>query len=75
MSSSEPVITLLASVGLSYLAYTLTATLVPLLGPDLIAKGLAGRDMLKRGFKRDEDALTTDTVAPPPQLQQSGNLL
>ncbi|KAK4054046.1 tunicamycin resistance protein [Microbotryomycetes sp. JL221] len=52
---AEPVITLLLSCTLSLCAYKLTAVLVPMLGPDLLAKGLGGRDMLKPGFKRDED--------------------
>jgi UDP-N-acetylglucosamine--dolichyl-phosphate N-acetylglucosaminephosphotransferase len=55
---SEPLITLLASVGLSYLAYRLTASLIPLLGPNLVAKGLGGMDMLKLGFKRDEELVS-----------------
>lgn len=53
--TSEPLLTLLLSLGLSLIAYKLTATLVPLLGPDLVAKGLGGRDMLKRGYKRREE--------------------
>lgn len=52
---SEPLLTLLLSLALSVIAYKLTATLVPLLGPDLVAKGLGGKDMLKVGFKRNED--------------------
>lgn len=52
---SEPALTLGASIVLSLVAYKLTATLVPLLGPNLVAKGLGGVDMLKAGFKRDED--------------------
>lgn len=51
-SSNEPIITLLASILLSCLAYKLTSTLVPLLGQDLIEKGLGGVDMLKPGFIR-----------------------
>lgn len=56
----EPVATLLASVALSYAAYFCTAMLIPLLGPDLVAKGLGGKDMLKAGFKRDEEVLEMD---------------
>lgn len=52
---AEPLLTLLLSLALSFLAYTLTSHLVPLLGPHLVDKGLAGRDMLKKGFKRKED--------------------
>ena len=52
---SEPAVTLAVSLLLSAVAYKLTASLVPLLGPDLVAKGLGGVDMLKAGFKRDED--------------------
>ena len=55
---AEPALTLLTSLGLSYLAYTLTARLVPLLGPNLVAKGLGGYDMLKPAYsaKRSDDA-------------------
>lgn len=49
-------LTVVVSVGISVVAYGLTARLVPLLGPDLVKKGLAGKDMLKPGFKRNEDA-------------------
>jgi UDP-N-acetylglucosamine--dolichyl-phosphate N-acetylglucosaminephosphotransferase len=52
---AEPLLTLLLSLLLSFLAYALTSHLVPLLGPHLVDKGLAGRDMLKKGFKRIED--------------------
>ena len=52
---SEPLLTLVLSLTLSVIAYKLTSTLVPLLGPDLVAKGLGGKDMLKAGFKRKED--------------------
>lgn len=52
---SEPAATLGASLLLSFVAYKLTAALVPILGPGLVAKGLGGVDMLKAGFKRDED--------------------
>lgn len=55
---AEPALTLLTSLGLSYLAYSLTARLVPLLGSNLVAKGLGGYDMLKPAYsaKRDDDA-------------------
>ncbi|ORY82963.1 glycosyl transferase family 4-domain-containing protein [Leucosporidium creatinivorum] len=52
---TEPLLTLLLSLSLSFIAYALTSHLVPLLGPHLVDKGLAGRDMLKEGFKRKED--------------------
>lgn len=55
-ASPEPLYTVLASALLSYLAYKLTAALVPLLAPDLIAKGLGGVDMLKPGFERAPDS-------------------
>ncbi|BGP20409.1 hypothetical protein JCM10213_004627 [Rhodosporidiobolus nylandii] len=51
---AEPLLTLLLSLTISLLAYALVNRLVPALGPDLVSKGLRGRDMLKRGFKRDE---------------------
>lgn len=50
---AEPAVTLLTSAVLACSAYRLTAYLVPVLGPDLVAKGLGGVDMLKHGFKRD----------------------
>lgn len=62
-STSEPAATLAASLILSAVAYKLTASLVPLLGPDLVAKGLGGVDMLKTGFKRDEDLVPGETRA------------
>ncbi|GAA6015893.1 hypothetical protein JCM10207_006795 [Rhodosporidiobolus poonsookiae] len=49
----EPLLTLVLSLVLAVVAYALVNRLVPALGPDLIAKGLRGRDMLKPGFKRD----------------------
>ncbi|GAA5859167.1 hypothetical protein JCM8547_008898 [Rhodosporidiobolus lusitaniae] len=49
---AEPLLTLLLSFALSLVAYKAVHSLVPLLGPDLVAKGLRGRDMLKRGFKK-----------------------
>ncbi|KAI5475833.1 UDP-N-acetylglucosamine-dolichyl-phosphate N-acetylglucosaminephosphotransferase [Pseudohyphozyma bogoriensis] len=51
--AAEPLLTLCASLAISGTAYVLTARLVPLLGDTLVAKGLGGRDMLKRGFRRD----------------------
>ncbi|GAA5834432.1 hypothetical protein JCM11251_007989 [Rhodosporidiobolus azoricus] len=51
-SPAEPLLTLVASLALALLAYHLVSTLVPALGPDLVAKGLKGRDMLKPGFHR-----------------------
>lgn len=57
--TSEPAITVLLSLGISVLAYKITSGLVPMLGPDLLAKGLGGRDMLKPGYKRPND----DTVS------------
>ena len=62
-STSEPAATLFASLVLSAVAYKLTASLVPLLGPDLVAKGLGGVDMLKAGFKRDEDLVAGEAKA------------
>ncbi|SCV74810.1 BQ2448_7839 [Microbotryum intermedium] len=59
---AEPLLTVVVSIGISFVAYAVTARLVPLLGPDLVKKGLAGKDMLKPGFKRNEDA---------PELTQS----
>ncbi|KDE06316.1 hypothetical protein MVLG_03355 [Microbotryum lychnidis-dioicae p1A1 Lamole] len=53
---AEPLLTVVVSLGISIVAYGLTARLVPMLGPDLVKKGLAGKDMLKPGFKRNEDA-------------------
>ncbi|GAA6042168.1 hypothetical protein JCM8097_004995 [Rhodosporidiobolus ruineniae] len=55
-SAVEPTLTLLLSLLIAILAYALVARLVPALGPDLVAKGLRGRDMLKPEFKRDEGA-------------------
>jgi UDP-N-acetylglucosamine--dolichyl-phosphate N-acetylglucosaminephosphotransferase len=45
---------LLACLGVSALAYTLTAWLVPRLGPSFVAKGLKGIDMLK-GYPRNAE--------------------
>ncbi|SCZ98065.1 BZ3500_MvSof-1268-A1-R1_Chr3-3g06551 [Microbotryum saponariae] len=53
---AEPLLTVVVSLGISIVAYGLTARLVPMLGPELVKKGLAGKDMLKPGFKRNEDA-------------------
>lgn len=50
----EPAHTLVASLILSAIAYYQTAALVPRLGPQLVAKGLGGVDMLKAGFRREE---------------------
>lgn len=58
----EPAQTVVASLVLSFIAYYVTAALVPLLGPELVAKGLGGVDMLKRGF-----------VRAPTAVQQSGD--
>lgn len=55
-TTAEPALTVIVSVVISLIAYKMTAVLVPLLGPDLLAKGLGGRDMLKKGYKRKEDA-------------------
>jgi len=57
-TNPEPVVTLALASTLCVLCYALTAALVPLLGPNLAAKGLGGYDMLKPGFKRDEDLIT-----------------
>ena len=56
-SNPEPLVTLALASTLCVLCYGLTAGLVPVLGPNLAAKGLGGYDMLKPGFKRDEDLL------------------
>ncbi|KAM0789901.1 hypothetical protein ACM66B_006743 [Microbotryomycetes sp. NB124-2] len=61
--AAEPLVTLALSCALSLVAYKLTAVLVPALGDDLLAKGLGGKDMLKHGFKRDEDDVSTTTKA------------
>lgn len=52
---AEPTLTVLVSVAISYFAYRAVYSLVPALANDLVAKGLRGRDMLKPGFKRDDD--------------------
>lgn len=52
VDTSEPAVTVLLSIGISILAYKITSLLVPMLGPDLLAKGLGGKDMLKPGYKR-----------------------
>lgn len=54
-AQAEPTLTLAVSLALSYVAYRAVNALVPALARDLVAKGLSGRDMLKPGFKRDED--------------------
>lgn len=51
-ASAEPLLTLILSTFISSLAYSLVYRLVPQLGPDLVAKGLRGKDMLKTGFRR-----------------------
>lgn len=57
MSSTnpEPIVTLALASTVALLCYGLTAGLVPVLGPTLAGKGLGGYDMLKPGFKRDEE--------------------
>ena len=70
----EPAHTLIASLALSALAYYQTATLVPLLGPQLVAKGLGGVDMLKPGFVRDEAPTGTTGVAAAP-TKRRGSVL
>jgi hypothetical protein len=52
--SPEPLLTLASSLVISYLAYLATASLIPRLRDDFIAKGLKGVDLLK-GYKRDKD--------------------
>jgi len=56
-TSAEPLLTLLLSLSISFLAYFLTSSLVPFLANDLVSKGLKGKDMLKPGFtlgKKDD---------------------
>lgn len=68
MNSSQDqvdLITLISSIGLSYLAYRITAYLVPLLADDLVSKGLGGFDMLKPNYKRDEDLVPGSTAVSP----------
>ncbi|GAA5891935.1 hypothetical protein JCM6882_007412 [Rhodosporidiobolus microsporus] len=57
-NTAEPLLTLVLSLTISCAAYVLVARLVPALGPDLVAKGLKGRDMLKHGFVRKGDEPT-----------------
>ncbi|KAL8280509.1 hypothetical protein RQP46_007157 [Phenoliferia psychrophenolica] len=68
----EPATTVIASLVLSLIAYYETATLVPLLGPQLVEKGLGGVDMLKPGFVRDtqpslEHQEGQEEPLPPPK--------
>lgn len=58
LQANEPTLTVLLSLVISLIAYTLTAQLVPFLSNDLVEKGLKGRDMLKVGFVRKEDEST-----------------
>ncbi|GAA5979450.1 hypothetical protein JCM5350_003910 [Sporobolomyces pararoseus] len=58
LQANEPTLTVLLSLVISLIAYTLTAQLVPFLSSDLVEKGLKGRDMLKDGFVRKEDEST-----------------
>ncbi|GAA5997623.1 UDP-N-acetylglucosamine--dolichyl-phosphate N-acetylglucosaminephosphotransferase [Rhodotorula paludigena] len=53
---AEPTATVVVSLALALASYRLVAALVPFLAHDLVDKGLRGRDMLKRGFKRDAPA-------------------
>lgn len=48
----EPLLTLLGSLTISYVAYLATASLIPRLRNDFVGKGLKGVDMLK-GYERD----------------------
>lgn len=71
-AQAEPALTVAVSLVLACLAYRAVYSLVPALAPDLVAKGLKGRDMLKPGFKRDEDLSPhdggeedVDAAAPP----------
>ena len=48
----EPLLTLLGSAIITYMAYATTAALIPRLRNDFVAKGLKGIDMLK-GYERD----------------------
>lgn len=48
----EPFVTLLGSLVISYLAYALTAALIPRLRNDFVKIGLKGVDLLK-GYSRD----------------------
>ena len=52
----EPLLTLGGSLLISYVAYLGTATLIPRLRQDFIAKGLKGIDLLK-GYKRENGKL------------------
>lgn len=53
-------LTLSASTGLASVAYAMTSALVPTLGPNLVDKGLYGKDMLKKTFRRDAQGRNLD---------------
>lgn len=59
----EPTLTVLLSLAIAVLAYRTVAALVPFLANDLVSKGLRGRDMLKPGFKRDDETPAVDDGA------------
>ncbi|BGP03839.1 tunicamycin resistance protein [Rhodotorula toruloides] len=59
----EPTLTVLLSLAIAVLAYRTVAALVPFLANDLVSKGLRGRDMLKPGFKRDNETPAADDGA------------
>ena len=59
-AQAEPTLTVAVSLVIAYLAYRAVYSLVPALASDLVAKGLKGRDMLKPGFKRDEQLSPAD---------------
>jgi hypothetical protein len=46
-AAAEPLGTLVTSLGLSVAAYSITARLIPRVGPDFVKRGLCGVDMLK----------------------------
>jgi hypothetical protein len=46
-NAAEPLLTLVASLGISFLAYKITASLIPKLGDSFVQKGLKGKDLLK----------------------------
>lgn len=70
----EPTLTVLLSLAIAVLAYRAVASLVPFLASDLVSKGLRGRDMLKPGFKRDDDTPAADGGAGQTQLDEPGSV-
>jgi len=51
-NTPEPLLTLLTSLSISYVAYALTSSLIPRLRDDFVKIGLKGIDLLK-GYKRE----------------------